>query len=85
MMTSVNGITKGYYYDDGYIRTSCKEFTLENLSNRYVHLTNDAVQQKCDDYGKFENGNKMSYQTFSKYLDTTFPDKNINFERDLLP
>lgn len=64
MFTSINGMTKGYYYEDGYIRTSCKEFDIENLANRYIHLTNDAVQKKSDDYGKFENGNKMSYQNF---------------------
>jgi len=64
MLTSVNGNMKGYFYEDGYIRTSCKEFTLDNLSNRFVHLTNDAVQKKSEDYGKFENGNKMSYQNF---------------------
>ena len=43
MMTSINGMTKGYYYDDGYIRTSSKEFCLEELGNRFIHLTNDAV------------------------------------------
>jgi tubulin--tyrosine ligase len=64
LFTSVNGFTKGYFYEDGYIRTSCKEFSLENLSNRFVHLTNDAVQKKSEDYGKFENGNKISYKNF---------------------
>jgi D-alanine-D-alanine ligase-like ATP-grasp enzyme len=24
-------------------------------------LTNDAVQKKLDDYGRFESGNKLSY------------------------
>ena len=24
-----------------------------------IHLTNDAVQKKGDDYGKYENGNKV--------------------------
>ena len=43
MITSVNGLMKGYFYEDGYIRTSCKEFTLDNLQNRFIHLTNDAV------------------------------------------
>lgn len=43
LFTSVNGFTKGFFYEDGYIRTSCKEFSLDNLANRYVHLTNDAV------------------------------------------
>jgi hypothetical protein len=43
LLTSVNGTLKGYFYNDGYLRTSSKEFTTDNLSNRFVHLTNDAV------------------------------------------
>lgn len=27
-MSSVNGNMKGFYYNDGYLRTSCREFTL---------------------------------------------------------
>lgn len=61
MLTSINGYMKGYFYEDGYIRTSCVEFDLGNLEDRFIHLTNDAVQKKAEDYGKFENGNKLSY------------------------
>lgn len=85
MLTSVNGTIKGYFYEDGYIRTSCKEYTLKNLSNKAVHLTNDAVQQKDEDYGKYETGNKISFAGFQKYLDLTYPSLNIDFYRDLLP
>lgn len=70
MMCTINGNLQGYWYSDGYFRTSCREFTLKNVSNRFVHLTNDAVQKKLDDYGKFESGNKLSYQEFQKYLDS---------------
>jgi len=35
-----------------------------------IHLTNDAVQKKSEDYGRFESGNKLSYAEFQKYLDT---------------
>ncbi len=59
MVTSVNGNLQGYYYNEGYFRTSSKEFTLKNVTNRMIHLTNDAVQKKSDDYGKFESGNKV--------------------------
>lgn len=64
LLTSVNGLMKGYFYEDGYIRTSSSEYDIEDLGNRFVHLTNDAVQKHCEDYGKFENGNKVSYQNF---------------------
>lgn len=82
-MTSVNGNVKGYVYEEGYIRTSCKEYSINNLSNRLVHLTNDAVQKKAEDYGKFEPGNKLSYLDFQIYLDKNFCDLNICFERDI--
>jgi len=63
-MTSVNGIVKGYFYEEGYLRTSSSEFSLYDLSDLFVHLTNDAIQKKNEDYGKFENGNKISYDNF---------------------
>ena len=43
MLTSVNGKQKGYWYKEGYIRTSSETFTLKNLHNKFIHLTNDAV------------------------------------------
>lgn len=72
LMTSVNGCQKGYWYQDGYIRTASKEFSMKNLGNKMIHLTNDAVQKKSDDYGKYEPGNKLSFADFQRYLDTNF-------------
>jgi len=73
-MTSINGNIQGYYYQEGYLRTSSREFGLNNLNDKMVHLTNDAIQQKATDYGKFENGNKLSYAEFEAYLQTYHPD-----------
>ena len=50
------------------MRTSCKEFSVNNLSNRFIHLTNDAVQKNHEDYGKFENANKLSFSDFDRYF-----------------
>ena len=55
---------RGYFYKEGYIRTSSYEYDLENLQNINIHLTNDAVQKKAHNYGKFEAGNKISYNEF---------------------
>ena len=85
MATSYNGNYKAYYYQEGYLRTSCREFSLQNLSNRMVHLTNDAVQKKAEDYGKYEPGNKMSYSEFQTYIDKHCGSLNVCFERDILP
>jgi tubulin--tyrosine ligase len=64
LWTTINGFQKGYYYNDGYIRTSCKEYNLNDLSCKYVHLTNDAIQKYSDDYGKYESGNKVILVNF---------------------
>jgi hypothetical protein len=85
MLTSVNGVLKGFMYNDCYFRTSSKPFDLSNLANRYVHLTNDAVQSNAEDYGKFESGNKLSINDFQLYLEKTFPTLKIQFMRDLFP
>lgn len=43
MVTSINGNVRGYFYQDGYFRTACKEFSTKNITNRFIHLTNDAI------------------------------------------
>ena len=61
LVTYHNGITKGYWYQEGYVRTASYSFDLGELKDPYVHLTNDAVQVNDDNYGRFEPGNKLSY------------------------
>lgn len=50
-----------------------------------VHLTNDAIQKHSEDYGKYEAGNKLSYDEFQKYLDANYELLKVNFKKDLLP
>ena len=45
LATALNGNLRVYWYEEGYIRTASKEFTIKNLKNRMIHLTNDAVQK----------------------------------------
>ena len=61
---------KAYFYKEGYIRTSSVAFSMaaDKLTNKFIHLVNDAVQQNCEDYGKHEPANKVTYADFQKYL-----------------
>jgi len=83
-MTSINGCLKGYFYEDGYIRTSSTKYT-SKWNDIFVHLTNDAVQKNADNFGKYESGNKLSYHDFQKYLNAHYAESNICFYRDILP
>jgi hypothetical protein len=47
MLTMNNGILKGYWYREGYIRTSSYKYNLRQLNDPMIHLTNDAIQKNC--------------------------------------
>ena len=51
---------------EGYLRTSSEEYSIRenDIDNKFVHLTNDAVQKYSDKYGQAEQGNKLSYDEF---------------------
>jgi len=36
-----------------YLRTSSKLFTLKNIKNNFIHLTNEAIQRKNINFGKY--------------------------------
>ena len=42
---SKEGVLRGWFYEEGYVRTSSKEFSMAGGENLLVHLTNDAVQK----------------------------------------
>ena len=80
LVTSINGILKAYWYKEGYLRTSSEKFDIEDIDNRYIHLTNDSIQQKGSNYEKYEPGNKLSYPEFQRHLDLVYPGKGYNFD-----
>ena len=51
---------------EGYLRLSSELFTLseDNIDNKFVHLTNNAIQKYSDNYGQIENGNQLSFPDF---------------------
>eukprot|EP00826_Nyctotherus_ovalis_P049204 TRINITY_DN5906_c0_g1_i6.p1 TRINITY_DN5906_c0_g1~~TRINITY_DN5906_c0_g1_i6.p1 ORF type:complete len:764 (-),score=128.07 TRINITY_DN5906_c0_g1_i6:591-2882(-) len=82
LVTSINGYMKAFYYQEGYLRTSSKDYSVRDLS-RSVHLTNEAVQIHNQDFGKHEAGNKVSYSDFNKYLHAHSQDNDIDPPIDL--
>lgn len=73
---------RGYFYKEGYVRTSSYEFSATDLEDRGIHLTNDAVQNKSKDYGRYESGNKISFKDFAQYLRDR---KGMDFHSAVLP
>jgi tubulin polyglutamylase TTLL1/tubulin monoglycylase TTLL3/8 len=57
---------------------------MENVKDRFIHLTNDAVQKYSPDYGRFEDGNKLSYDEFQEYIDKNLNEK-VKFKEIVYP
>lgn len=47
-------------------------------------MTNDAIQKNSENYGKYEEGNKLTYSNFQRYLDNTMPHKKYDFDKQIL-
>ena len=82
MITNTEGTIRGYFYREGYIRTSSFKYSPDNVKS-LVHLTNDSIQKQSREYGKHEKGNKLSYAEFEKYLRDHYP--QYSFFRDIAP
>jgi tubulin--tyrosine ligase len=48
----INRKIKGYWYEEGYIRTASEPFSFKK-TDKMIHLTNDAVQKHGENYGKY--------------------------------
>jgi len=81
LATSKNEI---FYYKAGYLRTSSEEYKLDSKHN-YVHLTNNCLQRHGKNYGTHEEGNTISFESFQKYIDETWPQLGINLENHIIP
>ncbi|CAD8140623.1 unnamed protein product [Paramecium pentaurelia] len=57
-----------FLFKEAYIRTSGATFSLDD-KDRYIHLTNNAVQKNAQNYGQFEDGNQLSLKRFQELLD----------------
>lgn len=59
-----------YIFKEGYLRTSSMIYKIDNINidNKYMHLTNNAIQRYSDNYGSFEEGNQISFKNFNSYL-----------------
>ncbi|XP_038578977.1 probable tubulin polyglutamylase TTLL9 isoform X2 [Micropterus salmoides] len=58
---------KAWLYRDGFARFSSTRFSLSSIDDRYMHLTNVAVQKTAPDYDP-EKGCKWQIQQLRRYL-----------------
>ena len=45
LLSAINGKHYGFFYQDGYLRTASKEYDAADVDDKFMHLTNDAIQK----------------------------------------
>ena len=73
-----------YLHRKGVMRTSSEPFSLANIGDDLVHLTNHCVQTQGPNYSTHEKGNEMFYGAFQAYLDT-LPGPRRSFQDHVVP
>lgn len=55
----------------------------DNLDDDFIHLTNNAIQKNCPNYGAHEDGNQLSFNDLKKWLATM--GRKSEFDSMILP
>ncbi|KAF4757178.1 Serine/threonine-protein kinase RIO2 [Perkinsus olseni] len=61
-----------YCYREGYVRTASVQYDPSRKNgegDKMMHLCNNAIQKRGDNYGQYEDGNQMSFDDLQAYAD----------------
>jgi tubulin monoglycylase TTLL3/8 len=60
---------KIWFYEECYIRFCTESYSLENIYNRYIHLTNNSIQKHSSKFNQTEiPGNMWSMAEFANHI-----------------
>jgi tubulin monoglycylase TTLL3/8 len=66
---------KVWFYEECYLRFCTEEYNTENVANKFVHLTNNAIQKHSPEFNNTDiEGNMWTMGEFEKYLEDTYRD-----------
>lgn len=55
MLVSSLSPLKIWIYEECYVRFCAEDYTVEDLKNKFAHLTNNSIAKKSDQFGKDDN------------------------------
>ena len=66
---------------------SSADYATDKLHDDFVHLTNNAIQKNCPNYGKQEDGNQLSFNDLRNYMrkEALTSNRPMDFDKDILP
>lgn len=58
-----------YLCKEGYLRMSSFVYNIEKCNDKFIHLTNNAVQKHSEKYSLYEKGNQKSFEDLKNFLE----------------
>jgi tubulin--tyrosine ligase len=71
-----------HIYREGVCRSSSVPFSMDDLKNKFIHLTNHSIQEEHPDFGKHEEGNEMFFRDFAAFLESS---TKFTLRDDIMP
>ena len=61
-----------WFYDKNYLRFNAENYSLDDINNKYIHLTNNCIIKNHKEFNKSKiPGNMWTCQEFREYLEVT--------------
>ena len=79
-VTSVNPL-RVYVYNEGLCRFASEKYTMDNVKNKYSHLTNYSINKNNEGGSLGQNQIKWSFCDFRKYLEEHEVGGFLNMDR----
>ncbi|OMJ90248.1 hypothetical protein SteCoe_7452 [Stentor coeruleus] len=68
LVTSWNPLT-AWFYDKCYLRFGVEDYSINDIKNRFIHLTNNSIQKYSENFDKSDiEGNMWHSDQFAEYL-----------------
>ena len=83
MWVLLDSMVNLYIFPEGYLRLSSEKYTCTD-SSKYIHLTNNAIQQYSKGYGEKEAGNQLSFKDLKSYFSTNQEYAKLDFEKGIM-
>ncbi len=74
-----------YIYEQGVCRTCSPKFTIDDLTDKFAHLSNHGLQESHRDFGAYESGNEMFTDAFAKWLSSNAHRGGTVYQDEILP
>ena len=83
VLSFIDELGQLYMYKQFYLRMSSEKYNID-ASSKTTHITNGAVQMSSENYGTYEIGNQLPFDSLLAYLQQTYVKEFADFDTGVI-